>query len=435
MHKLLNEHILKNEEELPYSFFVNEEEVVSDLLEVLAKQDEENEEEVLKIVYQPQAVFKVRSITRCVSSMEGHSEAILAVSFSPDGKRLASGSGDTTVRLWDMDTSTPYAECKGHKNWVLAVAWSPNGKLLASASMDKTIRIWDVEGNCLSVLQGHTQPVVSLSWEPLHLNPEANRLVSGSKDAMAKVWHVISKRCDITMAKHTKGITAVKWGGEGLIYTASQDCTVKVWAAQDGKLVRVLAKHAHWVNSISLNTDYVLRTGSYDHTGTEYADPTEAQNKALERYNTVKGTGPELLVTGSDDGTAYLWQPKDSKDPLEHMTGHSKLINIVSFSPDGNLIATAAFDKNIKIWSKTGKFLNTFRGHVTEVYQVSWASDSRLFVSGSKDSTMKVWDTKQQYLVEDLPGHADEVYSVDWSPDGTWVASGSKDRLVKLWRH
>lgn len=104
------------------------------------------------------------------------------------------------------------------------------------------------------------------------------------------------------------------------------------------------------------------------------------------------------------------------------MTGHSKLINIVSFSPDGRLIASAAFDKNIRVWSSKGKYvtcdplrfltfrhITTFRGHVGEVYQIAWASDSRLFVSGSKDSTMKVWDAKNGTLVEDLPGHADEV--------------------------
>lgn len=433
LHTLLNEHILKNEEELPYSFFVNQQEMLKGIEEVLDKQ-EVNDEEVLKIEYQPQAVFRVHQITRCVSSLEGHSEAILSVCFSPDGQILASGSGDTTVRLWDMKTSTPFAELKGHTNWVLSVAWSPDGKYLASASMDKTIRIWTADGKYHCLLSGHTQPVTSLAWEPLHKNVNCVRLVSGSKDKTARVWDVQRRQCSFIMASHSDGVTCVKWGGEGLIYTASKDRTIKVWN-DNGVLFRVLAKHGHWVNTLSLNTDYVIRTGSCDHTGVVITDPVESQKKALERYNAVKGNNCEILVSGSDDTTCCIWEPKKSKNPIVQMTGHSKVINIVSFSPDGKLIASAAFDKNIKTWNTKGKHIATFRGHVGEVYQIAWASDSRLFVSGSKDSTMKVWDSKTELLVEDLPGHADEVYSVDWSPDGFWVGSGSKDRLLKLWRH
>jgi ribosome assembly protein 4 len=437
LHTLLNDHILKNEEELPYSFFVNEQEMLQGLLEVLDKQSI-NDEDVLKIEYQPQAVFRVRQITRCVSSMEGHSEAVLSVAFSPDGQVLATGSGDTTVRFWDMATSTPHFECKGHKNWVLCLAWSPDGKWLASGSMDKTVRIWNpTTGVCHCVFGGHSQPITSIAWEPLHktLGGICTRLVSGSQDKMARVWDVTRKQCLFVLASHSEGITCVKWGGEGLIYTASKDRTIIAWKDDVGSVFRVLKKHGHWVNNLSLNTDYACRTGSCDHTGEVILDPIKSQQRALERYNAVKGDTCEILVSASDDTTCYLWEPKKSKQPIIQMTGHSKIINIVSFSPDGKLIASAAFDKNIRVWNNKGKHISTFRGHVQEVYQIAWASDSRLFVSGSKDSTMKVWDSKTGELVEDLPGHADEVYSVDWSPDGFFVGSGSKDRLVKIWRH
>jgi len=107
---------------------------------------------------------------------------------------------------------------------------------------------------------------------------------------------------------------------------------------------------------------------------------------------------------------------------------------VVTFSPDGRIIASASFDKSVRLWDgSTGKFIAALRAHVGAVYQVCWSSDSRLLVSGSKDSTLKVWDVKTRKLVFDLPGHADEVFSVDWSPDGQRVASGSKDRLVKMY--
>ena len=72
------------------------------------------------------------------------------------------------------------------------------------------------------------------------------------------------------------------------------------------------------------------------------------------------------------------------------MTGHQQLINDVKFSPDSRLIASASFDKSIKIWDgKTGVFITTLRGHVQAVYQIAWSADSRLLVSGSADSTLK----------------------------------------------
>uniref|UniRef100_A0A453A5F6 Uncharacterized protein n=7 Tax=Triticinae TaxID=1648030 RepID=A0A453A5F6_AEGTS len=155
---------------------------------------------------------------------------------------------------------------------------------------------------------------------------------------------------------------------------------------------------------------------------------------ALARYEKMRGNAPERLVSGSDDFTMFLWEPTISKQPKARMTGHQKVVNHVYFSPDGQWLASASFDKSVKLWNGiTGKFVAAFRGHVADVYQISWSADSRLLLSGSKDSTLKVWDIRARKLKQDLPGHADEVYAVDWSPDGEKVVSGGKDRVLKLW--
>ncbi|KAF0712336.1 hypothetical protein AaE_012051, partial [Aphanomyces astaci] len=159
------------------------------------------------------------------------------------------------------------------------------------------------------------------------------------------------------------------------------------------------------------------------------------QQAAQARYDAIRRGQPERLVSGSDDFTLFLWEPAESKKPIERLTGHQQPVNDLSFSPDGRYFASASFDKKVKIWNgKDGKFVATLNGHVGAVYQVCWSSDSRMIVSASKDSTIKVWELANlKNAKETLSGHADEVYALDWSPNGQKVASGSKDRTIKMY--
>lgn len=440
--QLLCNAFLETEEKVPYLFFVDGEEIRESLLKTLtAKQQPIESEKVVEIVYAPQALFRVQAVTRCTASIPGHEEAVLVASFSPDGRHLASGSGDTTVRFWDIHTQTPHHTCKGHKNWVLCVAWSPDGRKLASGCKNGQIFLWDPESGQQTgrTLYGHKEWITCLCWEPLHRNVECRQLASSGKDGTVRVWDVTLGQTRLTLSGHTRSVTCVRWGGTGLLYTASQDCTIKVWRADTGILCRTLQCHGHWVNVLALNTDYAMRTGAFDPRkghgdGTHYS-AEELQQRAERRYQEARGGDPERLASGSDDFTLALWLPETEKKPLTRMTGHQQLVNDVRFSPDMRLLASASFDKSLKLWDgRTGKFLAAFRGHVGPVYQLAWSADSRLIVSGSSDSTLKLWDVSSRKITGDLPGHADEVYTVDWSPDGSQVVSGGKDKVLRIWR-
>ncbi|PSR80228.1 WD repeat-containing protein [Coniella lustricola] len=441
----------------------------ADLLALLRSHGVANPfETTVTLAAEPQAVFKVQSVTRLAAKIPGHGEAILCAQFSPaSSAMLATGSGDKTARIWDTNTGTPKYTLKGHTGWVLGVSWAPDGSRLATCSMDGTVRVWDpatgkqINGGTETsgTFRGHAKPSLQLAWEPFHLWRDGTpRLASCSKDATVRVWVVNTGRTEHVLSGHKGSVTCVKWGagggssssggasaGSGLIYTGSHDKTVRVWDPVKGTLVHELKAHAHWVNHLALSTDFVLKTGFFDHTRDIPATEEGKRAKAKERFEkaaTQDGKVVERLVSASDDFTMFLWDPMNTtaggggKKPLARMLGHQKQVNHVCFSPDGAVIASCGFDNHTKLWSgRDGKFINTLRGHVAHVYQAAFSADSRLLVTCSRDNTLKVWNVRACKLAEDLPGHEDEVYAVDWSADGQKVGSGGRDKAVRLWRN
>ncbi|KAH7094047.1 WD-repeat protein [Auriculariales sp. MPI-PUGE-AT-0066] len=385
-------------------------------------------EDIFVVQCSPQAVFRVRPATRCSSTLSGHSAAILCAAFSPTGGMLATGSGDNNARLWDLHTETPSHVLKGHTGWVLAVEWEARERILATGGHDGHVRLWDPKtGKPLGdAMKRHSKFVTSLSWEPIHINPTNPRLASASKDGTVCVWNAAQRSHIYTLGGHTATVNVVRWGGarNGVLYTASSDRT-------SGRPLHTLKEHAHWVTTLTLNTDFVLRTGPFDHKGKVPESDEEAQAVALARYKKLVDANGEILITGSDDHTLFLWDVfgTSGTKPKARLTGHQRqVLHVVERSAD----------RSVRLWDgRTGKFIATLRGHVADVYRLTWSADSRLLVSASRDSTVKIWDLKTYKIHTDLPGHTDEVYCVDFVADK--IVSGghrqSNSHCLRIWTY
>jgi len=251
------------------------------------------------------------------------------VAWSADGRRALSGSADRTVRVWDIESGRCLRVLEGHTNNVRSVAWSPDQLYAVSgSSLDRTVRVWDVEsGRCLRVLEGHTNEIWSVAW-----SADGRRALSDSFDRTVRVWDVESGRCLRILKGHSRGIVATVWSADGrLVLSGSFDRTVRVWDVESGRCLRVLEGHEDKVWGVAWSADGRHALSGDESGGIRVWDLSDVVDEARSLIISVPdaATTPEqvqytnakvLLVGESGAGKTGLskrlafdeWEPSDS---------------------------------------------------------------------------------------------------------------------------
>jgi WD40 repeat protein/serine/threonine protein kinase len=389
-------------------------------------------------------VWDLRQPDRPPLTLLGHTGTVSSVSFSVDGRRLASASGDKTVRVWDLgQPDRPPLTFQGHTASVFSVSFSGDGRRVASGSADKTVRVWDLgqPDRPPLTLQGHTDSVWTVSF-----SSDGERLASGSVDKTVRVWDLRQPdRPPLTLKGYTYPISSVSFSSDGqrLASGCSIDTTITVWdLRQPDRPPLTLHGHLGSVGSVSFSGDAQrLAVGGGDKTVKvwDLCQPTRPPLTLHGHTSSVwsvsfSGDG-QRLASGSADKTVRVWDLRQPDQPPLTFQGHTDGVRSVSFSGDGQRLASGSADKTVKVWDlrQPDRPPLTLQGHSGPVRSVSFSGDGQRLASGSADKTVKVWDLRQPDRPLTLRGHKDEVWSVSFSGDGQRLASASADKTVKVW--
>lgn len=380
-----------------------------------------------------------------------HSQGVFTLAYSPDGKTLASGGKDNHIRLWDPSSGEPKTAITGHLGWVRSLAFK--GHTIVTGSYDQTVRVWDVRKLANpEILEGHKDWVCSVAF-----SEDDKLLASGSRDGTVKLWDPARGQVLETLELGAPVMSVAFSPGKGITRLAAGTWAdnskgeVRTWeVTQDKGKVKVKELHRlqglkRGVACVAFSTDASALAAAGEERTIQIWDVVSGKAGA-----TLKGHpgairclafAPEndVLASGGEDRAIVFWDWKAGRPVGDPITGaHNAAVTALAYFPAGtSLMVSAGNDQGIDLWkSDEHKHRGTFRGHSNGLLALATSPRGDLMASAGWDRTIKLWSPSRPGTEErfTLLGHQGPVRGLAFSSDARILASGSHDGTVCLWR-
>lgn len=373
------------------------------------------------------SLWEVNNILRERDRLQEHSGSVLSVSCSSDGRWMASGGQDGTIKLWNREGKLE-KNWKGDEGKIGSVDFNPNSEIVASAGQDKTIKLWKLDGTLVGILRGHTDEVKWVSF-----SPDGQQLASASRDGTVRLWSVKGKEIAIFNGEATS-VLSVDFSPDGqLIASSDEQGVIKLWN-RDGQLILKIQAHEEEIRSISFSPDsQFFASASADRTaklwkrdGTLYQ--TLSGHEAA--VNSISySSDSQFIVTGSTDTTIKIWTYNGTL--VSTMRGHNNIVNQVDFLPRSEILISASVDGSIRLWDRSN-LPSVFKPDKT-IHNGIFSSHGQFIVSVSSDNSAILWHSYPPSLQLMFKAHQDTVNNISVSPNGQLIVTASDDKTVKLW--
>ncbi|MEO5332027.1 MAG: NB-ARC domain-containing protein [Magnetococcus sp. YQC-5] len=357
----------------------------------------------------------------------GHTHRIASIRITRDGDKMITGSDDSTIKIWDIESKKLLKTLRGHRGNVLGVAVSPDSKLVASAGADQSLLLWEIENGSFQRLAGHTGTV---SWCDFH--PNGNYLVSASYDNTLILWDVKEKKIIHHLKGHTKEILDCAFSPDGsYIASTSEDEKIILWETETGNIYKTYRAHDGLISEFSFSADgrYVASVG-YDalivRNPKNHRIVFKQKQTDTGFISCVFGTKGNIIITGMVDGSIIVWSCPGGKR-LFTLKEHKESVIHCAIHPDGKRMVSVSGDRSIILWDLTTKsMVYQIMEEWNAYYGTSFSPDGRLLAAASHKNGLTIWDWQKNTIEKELIMEAKHLNEYNNAWDGRFFPDGQK---------